>query len=66
MSKIDEIEVAIDALPEKEYIRLRKWFSERDWKRWDKQIKANSKAGKLDFLIKEAFHAKAKGKLKAL
>ncbi|MBI4743670.1 MAG: hypothetical protein HY776_02440 [Actinobacteria bacterium] len=66
MSKVDEIKVAIDTLPEKEYVRLRKWFSEKDWKRWDNQIKADSKAGKLDFLIEEAFHAKTKGKLKAL
>lgn len=30
MSKVDEIKMAIDALPEKEYVKLRKWFSEKD------------------------------------
>jgi len=39
-------------------IRLRDWFAERDWERWDKQIEKDSEAGKLDFLIKEALNEK--------
>ena len=66
MSKAEEIESAIESLSEEEYIRLRKWFSEKDWKKWDKQIAADSEPGKLDFLIKEALNEKAKGKLKEL
>jgi hypothetical protein len=31
---------------------------ERDWEEWDKQIEADSKAGKLDFLAKEAMDEK--------
>lgn len=66
MSKVEEIEAAIESLSEEEYVRLRKWFSEKDWKKWDRQIEADSESGKLDFLIREAFDEKAKGKPKEL
>jgi len=58
MSTVDEIKAAIEELPKKDYIRLRTWFSERDWQEWDEQIKADSEAGKLHFLVKEALHEK--------
>lgn len=54
MTKITEIQQAIMDLPESEYLELRQWFSELDWKKWDRQIEADSKDGKLDFLISEA------------
>ena len=66
MTKVQEIQAVIESLPREEYARLRRWFSERDWEQWDKQIEADSEAGKLDFLIKEAFEEKAKGRLKEL
>jgi hypothetical protein len=66
MSKLREIELAVDSLPEEEYSEFRRWFLERDWAKWDCQIEADSAAGKLDFLIKEAEEAKAKGTLKPL
>jgi hypothetical protein len=66
MLKIEEIQAAIESLPEDEYARLRRWFSERDWDKWDKRIAVDSESGKLDFLIKEARDEKAKGKLKEL
>ncbi len=66
METVEDIETAIEHLPEKEYARLREWFLEKDWKKWDKQIEADSRAGKLDFLIKEALDEKAKGNLKEL
>lgn len=50
MPTIEEIKTAIESLEEKEYSRLRKWFSERDWEKWDKQIASDSATGKLDFL----------------
>lgn len=52
-SKVKEIQVAIESLQEKEYVRLRRWFSEKDWEKWDQEIKENSDSGKIDFLIKE-------------
>ena len=66
METIEEIETAIEHLPENEYVRLREWFSGKDWGKWDKQIEADSQSGKLDFLIKEALDEKTKGNLKEL
>ncbi len=63
---VEEIKVAIEALPEVDYVQLRQCFNEKDWEKWDKQIHANSKSGNLDFLIAEALDEKAKGTLKAL
>jgi len=64
--KVNEIKVAIEALPEKEYVQLRRWFSERDWEGWDKQIELDSESGKLDFLAREALDEKGKGSLRGL
>ncbi len=66
MSKVEELEKAIDALAEEEYIQLRKWFSEKDWQKWDRQLEADARSGKLDFLAQEAFEAKKKNKLREL
>jgi hypothetical protein len=60
-ARLEEIQAAIESLPYQEYIRLRQWFSERDWEEWDRQIEAGSESGKLDFLIEEALNEKAKG-----
>jgi hypothetical protein len=66
MSKINKIKADIEALPEEDYIQLRQWFSEKDWEKWDRQLKQDSESGRLDFLINEALEEKAKGKLKEL
>jgi len=66
MTKVQEIQTAIESLPREEYVRLRQWFLERDWDQWDKQIEADSEVGKLDFLIKEALDEKARGLLREL
>ena len=39
-------------------MRLRDWFSERDWEEWDGKIERDSAAGKLDFLVGEAVDEK--------
>jgi len=66
MTRVEELEKAVVSLPEQEYGQFRHWFMERDWKKWDYQIEADSKAGRLDFLIKEAGHDKEHNKLKDL
>lgn len=66
MSNVNQIKAAIEALPEEEYAQLRQWFSERDWRKWDEQIEADSESGRLDFLIQEALDEKAKGNLRDL
>ena len=66
MTKVEEIKSAIESLPQEQFVRLRQWFSEKDWHEWDKQIARDSESGKLDFLIKEAIDEKNEGKLKDL
>jgi len=66
MSKVNTIRKAIETLSEEEYVQLRQWFSDRDWKKWDQEIESDSKSGKLDFLIREALDQKRQGKLKDL
>jgi hypothetical protein len=66
MSKINAIRKAIETLSDEEYVQLRQWFSERDWKKWDHEIQEDSKSGKLDFLIREASDEKRRGELKDL
>ena len=66
MSTVSKIKEAIETLREEDYVQLRQWFSEKDWGKWDKQILADSEAGKLDSLIKEALDEKSKGKLREL
>jgi len=63
MARVEELQTAIESLPEEEYRRLRAWFSEKDWGKWDRQLQIDSEKGALDFLIKEALDEKAKGKL---
>ena len=66
MSTIEEIKHKIKELPKTEFSKLRKWISEKDWKKWDKEIANDAKSGKLDFLINEAKNEKKKGLLEDL
>jgi hypothetical protein len=63
---VEDIKVAIESLPKNDYLNLRDWFVRRDWELWDKKIEADSKQGKLDFLIEEALQEKEKGELRQL
>ena len=64
MSRVEEIEAAIDGLPPEEYGRIVQWFHVREQRRWDEQMDADSLAGKLDFLFDEAESESAKGLLR--
>jgi hypothetical protein len=66
MLDVAKIKAAIECLPEKDYFLLRKWFWEKDWQRWGRQIEADSGVGRLDFLVKEAFDEKDQGQLEEL
>jgi len=66
MTKIEELEKVVATLPEEEYSQFRKWFLDRDWERWDREIKEDSESGKLDFLVQEAIEAKKNRHLKDL
>jgi hypothetical protein len=66
MTKLAEIKEEIEGLPKQKYISLRKWFAEKDWELWNKQIEEDSNSGKLDFLAKEAMQENKNNILKAL
>ena len=44
----------------------RRWFFDRDWEKWDREIEADAKSGKLDFLLHEATEATRDNRLKDL
>ena len=66
MTKVKDLERAVASLTAEEYREFRQWFLDRDWEQWDQQITEDSRAGKLDFLVREALEAKQQGKLQEL
>ena len=66
MSKIDELKAEIESLPSEHIAEIFRWLAEKDWQKWDKEIEDDSRARKLDFLVREAREGRAKGKLKGL
>ena len=64
MSRVEEIEAAIEGLEPDEYRHIVQWFRLREQRRWDEQMDADSAAGKLDFLFDEAESEAAKGLLR--
>ena len=66
MTSIQLIENQIRRLDNQSFATLRNWFIEYEHKRWDQQIAADSKAGKLDSLIDEARNEHLAGKTKPL
>jgi hypothetical protein len=54
MSTIEQIEAAILTLPSKDFERLRQWFFDLDYQRWDEQLEQDVADGKLDALAEEA------------
>lgn len=66
MMQVEQLQRAIEALPPPEFRRLRQWFAEKDWERWDRRLEADVAAGKLDFLLEEALAAKRQDLLQDL
>lgn len=60
MSRIDQLKAEIESLPSEEIAEIFRWLAEKDWERWSKEIEADSRAGKLDFLAREARDEKAR------
>jgi hypothetical protein len=54
MSKIEDIQAAIAALPPAEQERLREWLEELAGQRFDERIERDAHSGKLDKLIEQA------------
>ncbi len=54
MSTLEQIEAAILTLPSDEFQRLRQWFFDLDYQRWDEQLQQDIEDGKLEALAEEA------------
>lgn len=54
MTEVEFLEQHIAELDDASFSKFRDWFIEFDQTRWDKQLEADSNAGKLDFLINSA------------
>jgi uncharacterized protein YecT (DUF1311 family) len=54
MSTVEDIERAIERLPEAELARLRAWFEERDADLFDAKIARDAESGKLDAIAQRA------------
>jgi hypothetical protein len=59
MSKVEEIEQAIDKLSPAELAEIRAWL-------WDRDIERDSAAGRLDHLAEEALNEYRSGKARRL
>ncbi len=59
MTTLKKLQAEISSLPRQDYESLRRWFWDRDWQEWDRQIEADSESGRLNFLIEEALREKA-------
>ena len=54
MLTVEQIEAAILTLPSDEFQRLRQWFFDLDYQRWDEQLEQDIADGKLEALAQEA------------
>lgn len=66
MSEVEQIEQQIQNLDDDAFAQLRQWFIEYDQARWDRQIEADTAAGKLDSLADEALAEHRAGKTRPL
>lgn len=64
MSRVEEIEAAIQQLSPEEFRRVARWFYDREQALWDEQLDRDSTAGKLDFLFDEAAKEAEEGLLR--
>lgn len=66
MTNVKEIEKAIEQLSDEELATFREWFDSFDNERWDKQIKRDIEAGKLDSFAEKAISDFRAGKYKEI
>lgn len=62
MSEVEELELRVRELPPQGLAQFRDWFHQFENEQWDRQIEADSKAGKFDKLIEQARKELAEGK----
>lgn len=54
MTDIKALEAAVTALPPEDLAEFRRWFTEFDSARWEREIEQDVAAGKLDAFLSEA------------
>lgn len=54
MTKLEKIQESVESLSDKELRKLGEWLDALRARRWDRQIEADAKAGKLDKLAEQA------------
>ncbi|SPE38746.1 hypothetical protein SBA6_940005 [Candidatus Sulfopaludibacter sp. SbA6] len=64
MSRVEEIERAIQELDRDEFARVAQRVHALEQERWDAELDRDASAGKLDFLIAEAQEDRKQGRLK--
>ena len=62
MSTVQEIQEAVEQLPEKDLAALRRWFAEFDALRWDRQFEDDVTAGRLDAFAEGALQDLGEGR----
>lgn len=65
MASVDEIETAIRELPREQFLRLHAWMKQLFEDRWDRQIREDVAAGRLEHLAEEALEEFGAGRTKA-
>jgi hypothetical protein len=66
MTRLEQIEKSVAELSEAELKAFADWFAELQADRWDRQIEADAKAGKLDRLVEEALAEVRAGRVRPL
>jgi hypothetical protein len=64
MSTVQDIEAAIQHLPEHDVVALAQWLDEYAETQWDKRIEADAQSGALRPLAEEAKAARRAGQLR--
>jgi hypothetical protein len=66
MSKIEDIEKAVEGLPPAELAQFRAWFEAFDAELFDRKIEADASSGRLDRLAEQALDAHRQGRSREL
>jgi len=66
MSRVEDLERAIEFFSPEELAQFRAWFAEFDWRAWDHQLERDIAGGKLDSLADEAVRDHEAGRSKSL
>ena len=66
MTKLEDIEKAIEKLPAAEFARFRAWFEQFEAARFDGKIERDAKSGRLDRLAEQALADHRNGRSREL